>query len=92
MASSTLLGRLTRLVEAEGRRNQRCATGKNRKTSLEEQAKAKAVVQAKAKKPFTSEPKVSHPSYSEDADDEVPAEVCGQCNGHKKPPRDKKLA
>jgi len=44
------------------------------------------------KKPFQSEPKVRYPSYSEDADDEIPSEKCDQCNGHKKPPRGKKLA
>lgn len=44
------------------------------------------------KKPFTSEPKVRYPSYSDDADEEVPAEVCDLCDGHKKPPRGKELA
>jgi hypothetical protein len=44
------------------------------------------------KKPFTSEPKVRYPSYSEDVEEEVPAEKCDKCNGHKKPPRGKKLA
>jgi hypothetical protein len=44
------------------------------------------------KKPFTSGPKVRYPSYSAETEEEVPAEKCDKCNGHKKPPRGKKLA
>jgi hypothetical protein len=46
----------------------------------------------KDKKPFQSEPKINYPSYDENAEEEVPAEVCDKCHGHKKPPRGKKLA
>jgi hypothetical protein len=43
-------------------------------------------------KPFSSGPKGRYPSYWGHADGEVPAEVCGQCNGHKKSPKGNRLA
>ena len=45
-----------------------------------------------SKKPFQNEPKINYPSYNEDAEEDVPAEVCDKCNGHKKAPRGKKIA
>jgi len=43
-------------------------------------------------KPFQSEPKVRYPSYPDDQEDAIPTEVCGNCHGHKKPPKGKKIA
>jgi hypothetical protein len=48
--------------------------------------------EGEGKKPFQNEPEVQYPSYPDDQEEEIPAEVCVNCNGHKKPPRGKKLA